>query len=1181
MSHDAAEQAEHGERDDPREHRHGQGHGHDHGHGHGHLVVVQATRCDLLAADLAQRLNDAEFSHPLDECIVVLQGAGMHRWLRREMAFRLGAWGGVETPFLRKFLFDVTSRGSAEPLATSNRQDIQELAYRIAAHAASASASASAVASGRALNRIEPFLAASRDTSGKLQMDTLLTHSHTLAESFDRYEMDRPDMIASWELRDAAWRDPVANWSDSAIMAESWQRALWREVVPGCWKPHDVWKEFYALIKVLESGECPEALKSIRFVSVFGVSTLPPSVFAFLEALARYISVQVHLLVPTEALMDEGASDRKIAKHAARAGTDIATFRDTHKRDEHNALRVTLGAAAFEAAKVIDGFAGVEEHLCESAPVQPTTLLAAVQQALREDRPARKVLIDAATTDAKPDVSVQFHSVSTAARAAEVVHDEVLRACADFPGLLQEEIAILVPTSLASYGSAIEALFERRAIDMPADSRLSLHNADASAGDQSPLAAAVMSMMALVIEDAAFAQVYALLSSAVVCDAMGHEIDEVRKQLDLLSEACASRFYDAAHRQRWLGKSDRADDALHTIAWATDRVILGTVAGDSPAQNHAIGSLRASNRVEGQATDVFHAIGARIDALQAFAIATTQEPQTIEAWAQQLEKLCDLFLPDASDAHWGEQRVQIGSVLATIAQLSSRAELPPVDFAVARCEFAKEFENITEGGRFASGGVTLARLSPMRSVPFRFIALVGVDKGIFPRPFKRNLMDIESLCPRAGDRNACNDDLLLLLESIHAATDRLIIVYEGIEPSTSRAKPASPVIEQLLETCAGHLGISDAEAKTRLCRTHTPMADQPDAWLESAPAGFDAKARERAEKIAVALTNGSVRSFMDAPSATVTGATATTTATTRVEIPSIERMGSVLTDPVRAFVESSGLKPADLGKTAEAIAEPIELNKLESFHTRKLAVQRYLEGVPPKEIREELRINGMLPHGASGSIVWNGIAQLAAAAREKVGRHFQDLNAPLRDGWRCVTGTDHVIVNTHPLAWESFQIEDAATQVLVMRDGKWGDQLPLWLQHLAWCATYPQGKSILVTIGPKGRVISRTPVDVGLAAETLDAVGLWTTAALTELMPFNGKLLHPWIGGPKQKKTPEEQLKRAEKEFYKEFDFDLNIPLAFRGQDFFKYHSRGAKPQTFVDIAEWLAAQLRQTGWEK
>lgn len=1141
----------------------------------GHLVIVQATRADELVADLAERLRAVEFGDPLDECIVVLQGAGMHRWLRREMAHRLGAWGGVETPFLRKFVFDITARVASAPVATASRQDIHELAYRIAAHVTRV------VAKSGAVDRIAPFLAACRDASGALEMQTLLTHCHTLAESFDRYEMDRPEMIDSWESRDIAWRDSSEKWSHPAIAAESWQRALWREVVPGKWKSHDAWKQLRALITSLESGACPQSLREIRFVSVFGVSTLPRLVFAFLDALARHIPVHVHMLVATEAFIDSGGSDRKIAALAARAGTDIETFRAQNKREARSDLLQTLGVAAIETAKVIDGFARVDEILREIDVPDPTTLLGALQQGLRADLPAREVQVGSAT---EVDASLQFHAVSSAARAAEVVHDEVLRACADFPGLLQEEIAILVP-SLASYGAAIESVFERRAADMPADSALSLHTADAAAADQSPLAAAVMAMMTLVIEDSAFVQVRALISHAVVCHAMGHEVDEVRKQLDLLADAGATRFFDAAHRVRWLGTSDAADDQLHTLAWATNRVILATVALDSPAKDHAIDSCLASDQARGFSMAVFHAIGARIDALQAFAETATQARKPIEEWAAQLALLCDLFLPKASDSQWGEQRVKIAAALATIAKLARDAALPAVEFAVARGEFARELEKIVDGQRFASGGVTLARLAPMRSVPFRFIALVGVDRGVFPRPFKSNLMDIETLCPRAGDRNARNDDLLLLLESIHAATDRLVIVYEGIEPSTSRAKPPSPVVDQLIETCARHLAPSAADATAKLCRTHTPMADQPEAWQLGVPAGFDAKARERAATIASARTESRLRSFVD-ESAPTTSAPVST----RIEIPSIEEMARVLRDPVSAYMKASGIQLADTSELIGSASEPIEFDPLHDalhlFNVRQQSSRQFMQGRDPSAIREELRLQGLLPHGASGSIEWDKIAKWSDGGRAAIEALFTSRGLSLAAGWTCEQFTFDVAGSSPAIVCETLRIESAATQLLIMRAGKPVDRLLLWLQHLAWCATHPNAQSILIELPVEKGADAKwlDPVDAQRAAKTINEVGTWTAAALTELMPFYGKLLEPWIGGPQQRKTqtPEQQIERAEAELSRELEFNQTIPLAFRGHEFFEYASRlanGRTPQTFTDIATWLAGLLDETGW--
>lgn len=68
------------------------------------------------------------------------------------------------------------------------------------------------------------------------------------------------------------------------------------------------------------------------------------------------------------------------------------------------------------------------------------------------------------------------------------------------------------------------------------------------------------------------------------------------------------------------------------------------------------------------------------------------------------------------------------------------------------------------------------------------------------------------------------------------------------------------------------------------------------------------------------------------------------------------------------------------------------------------------------------------------------------------------------------------------------------------------------------------------------------------------------------------------IGGKKDE-TPEKKLERAQKALSVLLDYDRNIPLAFRGQDFFEYESRGEVQQRFCEIASWLEALLIETKW--
>ena len=196
------------------------------------IRIVRATRADALADDLAREM--ARSSDVCDECFVVVQGPGMANWLRKAMVARSGAWGGVESPFLREFLQLMGGRAAGKPAPERGREPQRELAYRIVACVARANA-----AGGALRDRLSPLIEMCANTDGGLDLSTLLVRARTIAECFDRLEMDRPKLIEAWEARDAPWHDPHAEPSAEAAALEGWQRALWRATVPGKWEPHD------------------------------------------------------------------------------------------------------------------------------------------------------------------------------------------------------------------------------------------------------------------------------------------------------------------------------------------------------------------------------------------------------------------------------------------------------------------------------------------------------------------------------------------------------------------------------------------------------------------------------------------------------------------------------------------------------------------------------------------------------------------------------------------------------------------------------------------------------------------------------------------------------------------------------------------------------------------------------
>ncbi|MEX0720355.1 MAG: exodeoxyribonuclease V subunit gamma [Balneolaceae bacterium] len=104
----------------------------------------------------------------------------------------------------------------------------------------------------------------------------------------------------------------------------------------------------------------------------------------------------------------------------------------------------------------------------------------------------------------------------------------------------------------------------------------------------------------------------------------------------------------------------------------------------------------------------------------------------------------------------------------------------------------------SSSGRFGQG-ITVSTFVPYRSVPFKFIAMLGMNESVFPRKSVRPVFDLINSKPEPGDRLLKEDDTLLFLETIHAAQEHLHLSFEGQDQKTDNIKLPSILIQQLVD----------------------------------------------------------------------------------------------------------------------------------------------------------------------------------------------------------------------------------------------------------------------------------------------------------------------------------------------------------------------------------------------
>lgn len=1065
----------------------------------GRLRVVAATRADVLAEDLAQQLESARVAH-FDRCVVAVNGPGLGRWLRRFMAHHMGAWGGVETPFLRSFLLEL-SRARGGVAGTRGRDDIAGLRFHVASAMVRAWEDPAHPSHGK-------LRASLSDQDGGVDHGRLLSLALKVAEAFDRYEVDRPEVLASWQRGEAS-----GTLVGRAADLEAWQRPLWSAVATAS-RTHQSWDALRQLVLELEGGEDAGRLGLPAFISVFGVSTLPDVVVRTLKALSRHTRVSLHLLSPAGAFSGQAMERRRLVWAAVDQPGDEGGLQRAAGLSAGHPLLDLMGRQAVEAQQVL-GEAGLEVTARDGArPASAArdSLLARVQQGLRADQPIQ------AAKAAPGDRSVHVHSVATLRRAAEIIHDEILGAFASMDGLRPDDVAILTP-DLPGMGRAIESVFTQ-------SGALPLTNADPGLACPSDLVVALQAALSAAAEGLPLERVLDLLRQPCVQAGLGVEQREADDLMWCLEAAAARRFADSEHRSQVLGREAVADDRLHTLEWAVDRVVLGTVAGSRPADEAQLGE-NAGEALAGIDPEVLPAASmgsASLEALQGVVACITtlaslgrgwSKAKPLAGWCEEIERVTALLLPPAHDPAHGEQRMEIDRGLQALRARAQDAGFDqPVTGDVAASLVLEALRGISEGMHYAEGGITLARLAPMRSIPFRVIVLAGLEPGVFPRPGAREGgVDIVHAAPHAGDRSPREEDLALFLECLHAARERLLVVSLGIDPRTGTARPFCSPVDQLLDACADHLGTTGEAVRKELVTVHAMRSDEPEAWLEMAgargtgagsvvrptPARFNHKARTLAEAARKGRGSPETRAFLEGPLEGLRPPQ------------SWQAWQAMIRDPGKAFLKQLGVQLPDPDDSDVPSGELVDLDALQLWHLERSAFLDVMRGTKPEAWMARTRREGRLPHGARARVAAKRIVAAALEVRASIEKKLQDagLAAP---GWR--TRSCSAPFRVHDVAYAVTAEVVEGTQACVVRSTR--DGLPeayqRWIDWLAWAVAAPGQPFILVSKGGVPRM--KDHINRATALQRLEWLHDIATAGSAWPLPIHPRVLDAWASGP-------------------------------------------------------------------
>jgi len=776
----------------------------------GALIVHRASRTERLADALALQLEAQRPANPLAAQTVVVAHPGLQRWLLGRLAQRSGPRGGhgiaanVEM-ILPWQWFERTARrvlGDEALIGGAWRHEV--LRWRLLQALPTLSAP-----------QISSYLAGDDAPRRSFQL------AEHLAGIYTQYLIYRPDWILDWEQHPD--RHP-----------HDWQATLWRQVQSAIHRPHRARRSAALPDALAAQGESAEAP-----LHVFGVSHLPPDVLRALQATALHTPVHLYFPDPCREYWSDLRSRRA---QLAQAGDPQALYYEIG-----HPLLVALGRIAQDFCITLDETDAIDERdpLDDAEPLaQPSMLLARLQSSIRCLQPE---LVGASireqckngtrVTDLLPalrsDASLRVHACHTRLRELEVLKNSLLRCLADDPALQHRDIVVMAP-DIGAYAPYLPAVFGEPAHYRADPLHIPWHLADVGLSRAHPLMSA-------------FAQVLDLAESRFT-------VSEVLDFLDV--PAVARRFaIDRDGRdalERWLRRARvawglDADMKAAVGAAATDanswqfgfdRLYAGLIVG-SEAGDPLLDGILPLDGVSGSAVEALgqldRLLGELRQARNAFAAA-----RPLAAWSEWLLALIDaLFLADPRDDAENHALDALRRLAAGLGSQATEVGIAmPLPWSVVREAMRGALDAVPERQPFLLGGVTFCGLVPQRSIPFRVVALLGMNEGEFPRPGNDAGLNRILSQPRHGDRDTRSEDRYLFLEAMMSARDALHISFvgEGVRDGKPR-NPAAPLTE-LLQFLDEQHGIADDD------RADDGGTDRP--WRIRHPLQpFDARYYER------------------------------------------------------------------------------------------------------------------------------------------------------------------------------------------------------------------------------------------------------------------------------------------------------------------------------------------------
>ena len=708
-----------------------------------------SNKLEILLKNLAEVVSVTS-SSPLESEVIVVQNQGMEKWLTQQLAVRLGIWANCRFPFPNNIVEELFHCADLRDYLNTPFTT-EFMTWKIF------SVLENYLDKGEFF-ALKNFLGNRKDSLQKFQL------CKRIATVLDQYMAYRPEMLLDWEKQQAT----------------NWQAQLWLALIEDHSQQHRVRVRHDFLQKIRQGKLSPNQFP--KRISIFGISALPPFHFEIFEALSNLIEVHFFFVNPSREywgdLISTKEANKKKVFHRGSGFDPSNEYFETG-----NPLLSSMGSQSKTFLNRLLDIHSYEKS--QYSDPGESNLLSIIQSDILNLR--NPDIKDGRRHILSTDMSLKIHSCHSPMREIEVLQDNLLDLFETMPDLQPQEVLVMAP-DIELYAPFISAVFGG---ETQKKKQIPFSISDQSAKSTSPVIQTFDDILQLSDDRLDVYRILDLLRRPIVYRNFELSAPQLDSIVRWIKDTKIRWGIDGEHR----GKFGLPIFEQNSWNEGLKRMLLGYAL---PALDHrSFNDTFPLDTIEGEN---ILALGGLAEFLNRLfrTVKILESTHTLSEWTTVLLELVDQFL--ISEEENAEELQILRALCQELTEIHLLSGLnKPVGLSVVKAHLEPKLKKAESTRTFLSGGITFCSLVPMRSIPSRVIALIGVNNKDFPRNERPLSFDIMAQDPHPGDRSLKNDDRMLFLEALLSSREKLIISYIGQSNKDNHSLAPSVLVSELKE----------------------------------------------------------------------------------------------------------------------------------------------------------------------------------------------------------------------------------------------------------------------------------------------------------------------------------------------------------------------------------------------